>query len=175
MLKYDEKRNIIYHLNLNNVNNKNACFDLDNTIITTKGNNIFPKNKDDWKFLNNNVEKSIKKLIEKKYNVIIFSNQCNLDNKQIKYKNFIEKIKNINMIFNNKLNIIISLRKNNYRKPNIGMWNFYLKQINKKININKCFYVGDAAGRENDFSDDDINFAKNIGIIFYTPEIFFFK
>ena len=35
------------------------------------------------------------------------------------------------------------------------------------------FYCGDAAGRKNDFSDSDKNFAKNIGIEFYIPEKIF--
>lgn len=35
------------------------------------------------------------------------------------------------------------------------------------------FYVGDAAGRRNDHSDCDLKLAVNMGIAFYTPEMFF--
>ena len=41
------------------------------------------------------------------------------------------------------------------------------------IDLEKSFYVGDAAGRKNDFSCSDRKFAFNIGINFYTPEEFF--
>ena len=33
------------------------------------------------------------------------------------------------------------------------------------------FYVGDAAGRANDFASTDRKFALNVGVQFYTPEV----
>lgn len=39
--------------------------------------------------------------------------------------------------------------------------------------LKESFYVGDAAGRESDFSCVDRKFAANIGIQFYTPEEYF--
>ena len=37
----------------------------------------------------------------------------------------------------------------------------------------KIYYIGDACGRKNDFSDTDIKFAENCKLKFKTPEIFF--
>jgi histidinol phosphatase-like enzyme len=33
------------------------------------------------------------------------------------------------------------------------------------------YYVGDAAGRANDFASTDRKFALNVGVQFYTPEV----
>ena len=52
----------------------------------------------------------------------------------------------------------------------IGM---YDKLIELNGKVDDMFYVGDAAGRKNDHSYADINFAYNIGIKFYTEIEFF--
>ena len=63
-----------------------------------------------------------------------------------------------------------------HRKPTTGMWSFFEKEFitstGKKAKL--CFYVGDAAGRNegsrSDHSDTDYKFALNLGIPFYVPE-----
>lgn len=35
----------------------------------------------------------------------------------------------------------------------------------------ESYFVGDAAGRANDFASTDRKFALNVGIQFYTPEV----
>ncbi|SMN19205.1 similar to Saccharomyces cerevisiae YMR156C TPP1 DNA 3'-phosphatase that functions in repair of endogenous damage of double-stranded DNA [Maudiozyma saulgeensis] len=65
---------------------------------------------------------------------------------------------------------------NSMRKPNIGMGERFIKDIQKrnpsimKHNMKWAYYCGDAAGRSSDFSDTDKIFAKNMGIDFKTPE-----
>lgn len=65
------------------------------------------------------------------------------------------------------------------RKPEIGMWEelemYITRVLGEKCNIDKdkSFYVGDAAGRDGDHLPDDINFAKNVGVLFQLPEDFF--
>ena len=44
---------------------------------------------------------------------------------------------------------------------------------NKKWDKNKSFYVGDALGRKEDWSDVDKKFAENIGIKYYSPDEIF--
>ena len=66
---------------------------------------------------------------------------------------------------------MVAFGKDEYRKPETGMWDFYTK--NRNVNYDESFYVGDAAGRKKDFSDSDLKFAENIGITFYTPEEYF--
>lgn len=173
MFIQDNEKRILYYQRQNKIKYKKlACFDLDHTFITTKSGNTFPKNADDWILFNNNVENKIKNLIKQKYQIVIFSNQSNMDKSDKKYSDFIDKIQQINKLFNNKIELVVSFGKNEYRKPNIGMWEFYTK--NRNVDYTKSFYVGDAAGRKNDFSDSDKKFAENIGISFYLPEDFFF-
>lgn len=43
------------------------------------------------------------------------------------------------------------------------------------VDKSSSFYVGDAAGRRIDHSACDIDWAKNVGIHFYTPEQFFWE
>ena len=55
------------------------------------------------------------------------------------------------------------------------MWHFMTKSFNGGIGIDleKSFYVGDAAGRVNDHSDADKMFAQNCGLIYYTESEYF--
>ena len=43
-----------------------------------------------------------------------------------------------------------------------------------EINKKESFFVGDAVGRNSDYSDVDLKFAENIGIKCFTPEEIFF-
>jgi bifunctional polynucleotide phosphatase/kinase len=149
-------------------------FDLDSTIIKTKFGRVFPKDKNDWEF---QYDKIPDVLNNQKYLNGIVSNQSGLKNKD-KVNDWIFKInnicKNINISF-----VFASLNHNKYRKPMCGSW-YYIKDklteycnINKYKNNNKIYYIGDAAGRKNDFSDTDIKYAKNCEFKFKTPEIFF--
>jgi len=76
---------------------------------------------------------------------------------------------NILEVFNQNISYIVAYSDNFYRKPLTGMWDL-LNEYN--IPKNKSFYVGDAAGRKNDHSDSDLNFAHNIGIKFIIPELY---
>ncbi|GME85124.1 unnamed protein product [Ambrosiozyma monospora] len=67
-----------------------------------------------------------------------------------------------------------------FRKPGIGMFEQLKRDLSDGVGIDgglidmeKSFYVGDAAGRKSDFSDSDKKFAENVGLKFYTPEEFF--
>ena len=79
------------------------------------------------------------------------------------------------------MTFLAAITKDDNRKPGVGMWEYFLKNLNgnMKVNMKKSFYCGDAAGRpktadhKKDFSDTDRKFAINIGIDFYTPESYF--
>lgn len=63
-----------------------------------------------------------------------------------------------------------------YRKPRPGMWEECLSDLGldaEGVDLGSSYLVGDAAGREGDFSDTDRNWALNIGLGFNTPEGFF--
>jgi bifunctional polynucleotide phosphatase/kinase len=152
---------------------KIASFDLDNTLITTKGKHIFPKNKDDWKFLNNNVENKIKNLYNSGFKIVIFSNQNGISKKKITREDLNDKI--ISII--NKLSVPIIFYASIYddinRKPRIGLWSYMIKNKYPNINISESFYCGDAIGRKGDFASSDFKFSLNIGIKFISPEELF--
>ncbi|XP_015578057.2 polynucleotide 3'-phosphatase ZDP isoform X2 [Ricinus communis] len=62
-----------------------------------------------------------------------------------------------------------------FRKPKPGMWQIMERHFNSGISIDldQSFYVGDAAGRNNDHSDADIRFAQAVGLKFFVPEDYF--
>jgi bifunctional polynucleotide phosphatase/kinase len=69
--------------------------------------------------------------------------------------------------------IAIAFEKEHY-KPNTIL--FDSLTTNKKfINKQNSFFVGDALGRKDDFSDSDKVFAENIGIQWIAPETFFIE
>lgn len=141
---------------------KIAAFDLDHTLVAPHY-GTFPRNENDFVIMKNR-EGVLRWFLQNDYTLIIFTNQArSKEMNKTRIENFVRSI-NIPFI------VIMSTAKENqnsiYRKPNVGMWNL-LKQM---INIESAFYVGDAAGRPTDFSDSDLQFAKNVDIKFYTPE-----
>ncbi len=157
-----------YNITLETIKNDDilAMFDLDNTLIKTKSGNVFPKNKDDWKY-NMNVEKKIEEYITNQTKIIIITNQKKIktEKNMIEFKQKIEDISNKISEFI----IFVSLGESKYRKPITGIFEEYFIGHDK----NKMFYCGDACGRANDYSDTDLKFAKNWKINFYTPEHIF--
>ncbi|KAK9325816.1 polynucleotide kinase 3 phosphatase-domain-containing protein [Lipomyces orientalis] len=88
--------------------------------------------------------------------------------------------------------VIAATTKDEFRKPQVGMWrlvkeaherhlqhrlNQESKDVDRHVDVEldreHSFFVGDAAGRRGDHSSGDKDFAKNLGIMFYTPEEYF--
>lgn len=159
-----------YTLGLPTTSPKVAAFDLDWTIVKPKSGNKFPKDKDDWCFLNDKVVPTLQKLSSDGHTIVIFTNQ---GSKDFTDSDFQYKLNNIYKVLNVPFDAYACTEKGVYRKPCIGMWETMLKSMNG-INTKESFYVGDAAGRPKDFSDSDIKFAINIGIKFMVPEEIFY-
>ena len=158
------------HVGTTAPSNSVAAFDLDWTLIRTyKGR--FPKDATDFKFLPNRLS-TLKSIQDKGYTLVIFTNQGYTGAKLILAKDRINTC--IGELNQNNINpwVFMSSGHDVYRKPNIGMWQTFAQYI-PQLDLTTSFYVGDAAGRVQDHSSDDILFAQNIGLPFYTPEQIF--
>jgi bifunctional polynucleotide phosphatase/kinase len=60
------------------------------------------------------------------------------------------------------------------KKPNTTMYDMITHMTTKQIDIKKSFYVGDALGRPDDWSDSDKKFGENIGFMnIFSPDHMF--
>jgi bifunctional polynucleotide phosphatase/kinase len=153
---------------------KIRAFDLDSTLIQTRSGKIFPINAEDYQW-GIGVLAELKKLHDNGYTIVVFSNQSGISGKK-KLPMLSAKINNMIKELNVKNIIFFMSAKNDWnRKPCPGMWYLFIKHFNNKIVPTDALFVGDAAGRPNDFSCSDRKFAKNAKIKFETPEHFFQK
>lgn len=140
-------------------------FDLDWTLsYGEKG--LYPSRDDDIQILPNRREMLVS-LIKKGYALAIFTNQ--------KGRSRQEKLKKVERVrtFLKKIKLpiytFISTDEGESRKPNIGMFSLF----NQYINPQMLYFVGDALGRPQDFSDSDKIFGERIKSIVMSPEDFF--
>lgn len=130
------------------------ALDIDGTIVS-KSNILLPKVKDKLYHLAS----------KDKYNLVFISNQ---KRRHIGDPKLTLKFEKISSQLEIPFIAFASREEDEYRKPNISI----LSLIPKELGEVKLF-VGDAAGRFKDHSDDDLQFASNAEIPFYTPEEFF--
>jgi bifunctional polynucleotide phosphatase/kinase len=167
-----------YNNDLNKINLRDIkiiyIFDLDYTLIKTKSGKKFPINKSDWELLYPNISEKISQLSSSIIGII--SNQKGLKTQEQKM-DWIDKIKQINQII--KIDFVFaSIADDRYRKPLPGSYEFIKEKIvgidwDGIVKKKKIYYIGDAFGRPNDFSDTDIKYALNNNLKFKTPEMFF--
>ncbi|KAL6616027.1 hypothetical protein ACP70R_038297 [Stipagrostis hirtigluma subsp. patula] len=163
---------------------KVAAFDFDGCLAKTSVKRI---GADKWSLQHKSIPEKLQRLYNDGYKLVIFTNESNIerwknkrqeavDSKVGRLDNFIECVKVPIQVF-----IACGLGKGKgtpddlYRKPNPGMWWLMAQHFNSgiEIDMDQSFYVGDAAGRENDHSNADKEFAKAIGLKFYVPEEYF--
>lgn len=139
---------------------KLAIFDFDWTLVRPTKGKRFPKDKDDWVWWRPSVSNIVKKYAKDGYRIVFVTEQT----KEFKIDMIKEVIKQLKV----PITAIIAMEKD-MKKPNPELFNSVITKYNKETS----FYVGDAAGREGDWADKDIEFAKNINVKFYTPEEIF--
>lgn len=128
------------------VHPKFVAFDLDDTLVT-KSNHLLP-----------NRNQKISEF--KDTSIVIISNQ-----KGITANKLTQRFELLKTIFSFPFRVYFANQDNEYRKPNT--------KVTELLEHIPEFYIGDAAGREGDFSDVDQKFAENLKVTFYTPEEFF--
>ncbi|EDW24378.1 GL24116 [Drosophila persimilis] len=164
---------------------KIAGYDMDGTIIKTKSGNVFPKTTDDWQIIFPEVPEKLKKLHNDGFKICFFTNQAGIARGKVSLDDFKVKIKLIVKKLGVPIQVFIAIGGGYYRKPLPGMWEHLKNEMNDGVDIqlDRCFFVGDAAGRpemgkgatkqRKDHSLADRLFAFNIGLSFYTPEVHF--
>lgn len=165
-VKFQKNSTMYYFIPENiTVNQQIIAFDLDWTLAYQEK-QLFPKDPEDIQVIPGRRE-ILEKLIKQGATLAIFTNQYaksskEKDNKLQRVANFIKKI-------NLPILAFVATEKDNFRKPNKGMFDFMSSLYPKR----KAIFVGDAAGRPQDFSDSDLEFAKNCQLKFYPPNDFF--
>ena len=106
------------------------------------------------------------------YDIVIFTNQNGIMKGKITHEELQSKIDKFINDIGIPLTVFYSIDKDNFRKPNISMYDLCMSFSN-----GQCieYYCGDAAGRVNggsksDFSASDLYFANNANIVYKTPE-----
>lgn len=142
-----------------------------------------PKDANDWRWLSPNVLSKIKELHAGGHQILIVSNQGAIKGALTGVMS--EKIRGvISGVLAGLENegvpaqVIFATKNDENRKPATGMWDFFVENMNGGAVPDKTasFYVGDAAGRDNDINGgaaSDKEFAANVGIAFHTPDDFF--
>lgn len=174
-----------------------AAFDLDDTLIRNKSGFKFARSPDDWKWFNEHVPRKVKEWTRESPNriIAIFTNQGAVTNivppgkPSLSFNKLVARLKLITKELDDlPLVVYASTRKSStdkkkglgsddklhetYRKPGIGMWKQLIVDIGD-VDISNSFFVGDAAGRDGDFSDSDRKFAETVGLTFKVPEEYF--
>lgn len=157
-----EDSTINFQVNDFEYKSKIAAFDFDHTLVKPKSNSTFSKDEYDWQWLRFNVPTVLKTLHENGFGIVIFTNQSKFTTFKIK------QIRNVCNELNIPVNIFIETNKH-FKKPNPYMYNLYIEGRNN-LNKHESFFVGDALGREGDFSDSDKEFAINCKLIYKSPE-----
>ena len=160
---------------------KIASFDMDSTLILTKSGKTFAQNASDWLWWNPAVPRKLKEAYEDGFKIVIISNQAGVSagkttSSTLKSK-FIQLYKSLKIPFQ----ALCATESDSNRKPSVGMWKYFTSKCNGgvKVDMKSSFYCGDAAGRPKtksrakDFSDSDRKFAINVGLPFFTPEMYF--
>jgi len=144
---------------------KIAAFDYDWTLVKPASGGTFPKNLEDWTWLNNAVISTIKKLYESKFSIVLFTNQTK------KWK--CDQIKIALATIGVPILIAIGMEKED-QKPSRSLFE---AAISWKWDIKKSFFIGDALGRPGDWSDSDRIFAERAGFEIIKPpeDIFLYE
>ena len=153
--------------------------DLDGTLIKTISGETFPQGIWDMQIRFEVLDKI--KEIKPKY-LMIVSNQGGIENGFISQSNFSIKLDYICLSISEYCNCqchamycATNDKSDPYRKPNVGMLN-YLTELHVGDDFDyikqKSLMIGDASGKEGQFSDSDKKTAENFGIDYMDVEDF---
>lgn len=141
---------------------KVAVFDYDWTLVKPKEGRTFPTSVHDWQFFNDTVLTKLHELVDTGFCIVLISNQSK------PWK--LDQIKEVVKVLGLECLCIVAYEKPDY-KPSTNLWD---SVKTNDINYDSSLFVGDALGRQQDFSNSDLKFAENAGFKqVYSPEHFF--
>jgi bifunctional polynucleotide phosphatase/kinase len=152
-----------YYYIKGNVKRKTIGFDLDWT-LTHQEQSMIPSQVNDIHIMPGRLEK-LKFLHEKGWSFIVFTNQKSKGAKDLQNK--LNRVGNFIKQFPYDIAVFMATADDGYRKPLTDM---YALATSLLPDMFLKYYVGDAAGRPQDFSDSDKIFAKTSCLQFRTPE-----
>ena len=160
--------NIFYSIpKLSHRQNWIAAFDVDWTLAYSEK-HLFPKGPSDIHILPHRIALLVS-LFKKGYTLVLFTNQ-NAATKETKTNRVARIAELVTKLKLPCYAFVATVKESDAWKPGTGMWSKFLEISTGLVNMNHSFYVGDAQGRPQDFSDADKMFAMNIGLKTYTPE-----
>ncbi len=146
-----------------------AGFDLDSTLIISDRGELFATK--GWLWAYDKIPEILKSINDKGYTIVIFSNRKVRGHLIENTMSMIDQIINTLQL---PIYVFLATADDQYRKPNIGMFNLF-KQLTGTISLDSnSIYCGDAAGTNAlnpafRWSDADIKFAHNTGLKFLLP------
>lgn len=146
--------------------------DLDGTLIETRSGNDFPTDINDWVLKGDVIKKIFDMGIERLH---IVSNQGGISKGYFTRNDIISKLNkikaDIHTYTGKPYSFIISYDfcesdklSDRKRKPNTGMYEDFFKLCGSRYSKDECLMIGDASGKEGNFSDSDLKSAENFGI-----------
>lgn len=150
---------------------KLMAFDYDSTLHISDKCEKYPLTTYVWAY--DKIPEYFKMVHEQGYTIVIFSNRANTYYNIKEIKN---RLENIIQECQVPISIFLSTAKDEYRKPQIGMLELFKSIYN--INQLEGIFCGDAAGENSNhlahrWSDSDLKFANNAGLIFVEPHHIF--
>ena len=144
---------------------KILMLDYDHTLVRPTGNHPFPKNVDDWQWLDPCIPGVIKSQYKKGYMILI----CTQQSKSWK----LDQIRKVLEPLDIPMFISVATEKADY-KPSRVIFDAVVSGTQQdKWDRAASLMVGDALGRRGDWSDCDRMFAEALGVAWKSPEDFF--
>lgn len=110
---------------------KIALFDMDGTLIV----NRLGRRVSDWEFFDPSVPHKLKSLSNEGFRIVIISNQLGVSMGVVAADALQKKIEQFIAVADIECTVLLATKKDNFRKPEAGCWDFILNSLNSAIPI----------------------------------------